>query len=155
MWMRICSRRKLIWCCRCLSCMRASWSALARVSSWAICPSMTSNWRCAFTAGSNDGSWLIYDLNRVTPAQFFHARNKTTVRTDIISICFQQNHEVAGTLHGKHHFGLAFAFMADGVQRVHGGLSRGIQGHADADGARQFGLRFLKRRQLVDDDLGI
>src|SRR5438270_11866896 len=49
---RICSRRKWIWCWRCVSCRRASWSAPARDSNCATCCSMTSNCLCAFTSGS-------------------------------------------------------------------------------------------------------
>src|SRR5712671_6690159 len=154
-WRRICSRRKLIWCCRCFSCRRASWSAPARVSSWATCPSMTSNWRCAFTAGSNAHSWLIDNPDRAAPDQLFHARNKTAVWTNIISVRFHHYHEVACTFHVKQHFGLAFALMANCMQSIDRGLSGGVQRHADADGARQLRLGLFQWSQPGDDDLGV
>src|ERR1051326_6923388 len=172
MWSRICSRKKLIWCCRCLSWRRASWSALARVSNCATCCSMTSNCLCAFTAGSkiapgkasgrdvacyastNGWQFSIYDSDAAPPAQLFNARNKTAVWTDIISVGLHHHHEVAGPLYVEQHLGLASSLMTDGVQRVHSGLRGRFQRHTDADGARQLGPGLFQRLHMADKDLG-
>src|SRR5258708_37925818 len=100
---------------------------------------MTSNWRCAFTAGSNEDSWLINDSDRAATHQFLNPGNKTAIWTDIISFRFHHHHEVAGTFHVKQHLGLAFTLVTNGMQGVDRGLAGGIERHADADRAREFG----------------
>src|ERR1017187_3355085 len=81
-------------------------------------------------------------------AYLFDAGDEVAIRQNIIALRFHHHHEIPGTFHVKQYSCLAFALLEKRVEIVHGRLSRGFEGDANAKRARQGDLGFLQRHDL-------